>query len=488
MPVPVAVVRRRSPELLVGLVTATAAAWRIDVPSPWRDEGASWSAAGRPLADLVALTRTVDLVHLPYYLFAHGVLTVHDSITALRWASVVASAATAATLVALGRRLSSASVGVVAGLLFAVAPLTSRYGQEARPYAVAALTATVAALALTRATEPDARRRVWAGYGLTVVATGLVNVLALLVLTGHLVFVLGSRRSTLRSWVLATGGALVVLSPFLVATSRQAGQVSWLTRPGAGELGDVLGAPFDDLTLPGLLLVLALLAAWLRPAWVERSALALGSGWGLLPPVLLWLVSQWHPLFDGRYTVAALPGLCLALASVASRSPSDHTRRVATGATIVAVLAVTGWPAQLRYRDPASGHGEDVRGAVRILARQALPGDTVLFVPYHLRIVTLVAPAIGLPDISKLNDVALGSDAITSATLTGVDVSAVDLPSRMASRPRVWLVSGPTGTAAAVTPTDITKVALLDHDYVEVRRAWVAHFTLSLYEPRGQHR
>jgi mannosyltransferase len=311
----------------------------------------------------------------------------------------MASTATAVTLVALGRRLGSAPVGVVAGLLFAVAPLTSRYGQEARPYAVATLAATVAALALARATEPDARRWAWAGYGLAVVATGLANVLALLVLTGHLAFVLSSRRSTPRSWVLATGGALVVLSPFLVATSRQAGQVSWLTRPGTGELGDVLAAPFDGLALPGLLLILALLAAWLRPAWVERSALALGTGWGLLPPVLLWLVSQGHPLFDGRYTVAALPGLCLALASVASHSPPsfslrEQARRAVTGAMIVAVLAVAGWPAQLRYRDPASGHSEDVRGAVRILARQALPGDAVFFVPYHLRIVALMAPAL----------------------------------------------------------------------------------------------
>ena len=243
---------------------------------------------------------------------------------------------------------------------------------------MATLAATVAALALARATEPDARRRAWAGYGLAVVATGLANVLALLVLTGHLAFVLSSRRSTPLSsrrstplsWVLATGGALVVLSPFLVATSRQAGQVSWLTRPDAGELGDVLAAPFGGLALPGLLLALTLLVAWRRPAWVERSALALGTGWGLLPPVLLWLVSQWRPLFDGRYAVAALPGLCLALASVASHSPPfsfrDHARRAVTGTMIVAVLAIAGWPAQLRYRDPASGHGEDVRGAVRI--------------------------------------------------------------------------------------------------------------------------
>jgi mannosyltransferase len=509
-PTTTAMIRRRGPELAVAAVTAVITSWRVDVPSPWRDEGATWLAAGRPLADLLALTRTVDLVHLPYYLIAHAVLTVHDSIGALRWLSVAAATATAAVLTALGRRLGSTRVGVVAGLLLAVAPLTSRYGQEARPYALTALAASVATLCLARASAPEARRQAvpgrtvpgrtvpgrtwsgypWVGYVAAVVATGLANVIALLVVAGHAVFVMTLRPRSRRPWTVSTAAATATLSPFLVATSRQADQVGWLTRPGPHELADVLATPFNGLALPGMMLVLALAAAVLRPTWTDRSALVLGAAWGLLPPLLLWLVSQAHPLFDGRYTVAALPGTCLALASPAGALAPRGRGGVRTlpAVVLVTALAVSGWPAQLRYRDPASGHSEDVRGATRTLTAQAQPGDAILFVPYHLRIVNLMAPAVSPGTTTAgVDDVALDRTALASATLTGTDVPPEQLPARLTGHIRVWLVSKPARTAGTANATDGMKIALLARDYVEVRHEQAAPFTVTLYERRPAH-
>jgi mannosyltransferase len=493
---PVAVVRRRVPELAVTALVAAVASWRVDVPSPWRDEGATWMAAGRSLPDLFALTRTVDLVHLPYYLLAHAVLAVDDSILALRLLSVVATALTGGLLVALGRRLGSVRVGVTAGLALAVSPLASRYGQEARPYALAALAASLAALALARATDPDARRWAWQGgrawwlYGLAVVATGLVNVLALLVVAGHAVFVLTSRRSALRRWAVSTAGALAVLGPFVAATSRQAGQVGWLTRPTAHDLAVVLEAPFG----PGLTVVAGVAAATgVAPVagglrGLHRPAVVLGAGWGVLPPVLLWLVSQGHPLFDGRYAVAALPGTCLALAGLTPpRHPHDQGkgRAAAPAVVLVLALAVIGWPAHQGYRDPASGHAEDVRGALRILVGQARPGDAVLFVPYHLRIVTAMAPGLE-PALDAVlgavpDDVALGRDRIASASMAGEDVTAAEVPTRLAGRTRVWLLTD-TRAAPVATPADRAKLALLETGYIVVRREQVTHFTVTLHE------
>jgi len=150
----------------------------------------------------------------------------------------------------------------------------------------------------------------------------------------------------------------------------------------------------------------------------------------------------------------------------------------------VAALALVGWPAQLGYRDPASGHTEDVRGVLAILTTRSRPGDAVLFVPDHLRIVTQMAPGLGRPTNGLPDDVALGRDRIASATLTGTDVPPGDLTERMVGRDRVWLVTGPAGTATAVTPADARKVALLAHEFTEVRREQVPHFTVTLYQRR----
>jgi mannosyltransferase len=492
----VGLIRSRSPELLVTAAAAVLFGWRVGTPGPWRDEGATWLAAGRSLPDLLDLTRHVDLVHLSYYLLVHLLLTADGSLTAPRWLSVAAMAAAAGVLVSIGRRLGSVRIGVGAGLLLIAAPLASRYGQEARPYALAALAATVATRALVSAlaaSGPRARRRAWAGYALSVVLLGAVNVLALLVLSGHAPAAL-RRPGARRPWAVATGAALLALAPFLVATSRQRGQVGWLHRPAPADLLAVLSAPYDGWLLPALGLVLATVAVLRRPGPSDaddaddaddaaRAGLLLGAGWGLLPPVLLWLVSQAHPLFDGRYLVAALPGLALALAVTSASLPTPRRdqgiRRSVAVLAPALVLALAGGPAQLRYRDRSTGHTEDVRAVVSILTGEFRPGDAVLFVPWHLRIVTQM-----YPDPARMpDDVALGAGPVPSGTLTGTDLPTERLPRALAGYGRVWLVTGPAGLAGA-TGSDAVKARLLGSDYRLISRMQAPSFRIALYLSR----
>jgi mannosyltransferase len=472
---------RPLPELLAAGATAAVTGYGLASAGPWRDEMATRLAAGRSLEDLLALTRTVDLVHLPYYLLAHGVLAVHDSITALRALSAMALAATAAVLVATGRRLGSARAGLTAGLVLAVAPLASRYGQEARPYALAALAASLAAWRLVIAV--DGRRADWGWYAVALVVTGLANVLALLVVAGHLVFVVATRRRALRAWFTAVCAAGAGTAPFAIASFSQSAQVGWLTRPGADDLAQVLAAPLGGLLLPALLLTAAAVLG------ADRAVLVLGAAWGLLPPVLLWLGSQIHPLFDGRYAVASLPGIALAVASLVSVPRQRSLPPAVAVAALVVALGVHGWPAQRGYRDPAAGHGEDVRGVVRIVTEASRPGDAVLFVPHHLRIVLLQGPDAGPPDAAgpPPDDVALDRGPLASTTLTGVDVTAAELSRRLAGRERVWLVTKrlPGAGGDARTPADRAKLALLTRDFTEVRHEEVTFFRVTLHLRRS---
>ena len=92
----------------------------------------------------------IDAVSAPYYLLERAWAQVAGLLASLRFPSSLAMAG-CALLGALGKRLASVRVGVVAALLLAALPSVSRYGQEARPYAFAMAASCAALLLLLRA-------------------------------------------------------------------------------------------------------------------------------------------------------------------------------------------------------------------------------------------------------------------------------------------------------------------------------------------------
>ncbi|MDO3684256.1 glycosyltransferase family 39 protein [Micromonospora sp. C28ISP2-4] len=173
-----------------GLLTLVVTLAGIGHAQPWRDELATWSAATRPVPDLVRMTGTIDGATGPYYLLMHGwTALAGTSPAALRLPSALAMAVAAALTARLGAVLVGRRAGLLAGLLFAVLPVTSRYGQEARPYALATLLAVLATLLLVEALRRPGRWR-WAGYAAAVAALGLLHLLALTLLAAHAVVVL----------------------------------------------------------------------------------------------------------------------------------------------------------------------------------------------------------------------------------------------------------------------------------------------------------
>lgn len=454
----------------VGLVVY---GWRVGAPSPWRDEGATIEICRRPLGEILAVTRTIDLVHLAYYLIARLVLTLHDSVTTLRLVSVVAMAAAAALLVRVGARLGDPLTGGLAGLLLVASPLASRWAQDARPFALVTLAAVASTLVLVSCPDvaadagpPRARWRWW-GYGLSLLVLGVLNVLALLLVVAHGLFVVLTRpRPVRRRWAVATAGGLAAVGPFVALTFGQRAQVDWITTPAPSDLVVPFAAGFGSryvlLAVAGLTALAGALVLRARhrraPFVVPLGVLA--PAWAVAPPVVLWGVSQVDPLWDAHYVLFALPGLALGTALVLrllagagravvrGRHTQGSARAGLTGSRLrqglvvgglTGVLCLAGIPAQASYRDVAAGHGEDLRGVAAFLGRQAQPGDAVLYAPYKLRVIGNV-----YPDLTRgLADVALARTPSESATIHGVDVTAAELPARIRGHRRVWLVHGP---------------------------------------------
>jgi mannosyltransferase len=146
------------------------------------DELCTWWAASLPPDSFARLARYVDGVLAPYYLFMRYWMSVFgDSEAAMRAPAGLLMGACAGVVAQLGARLSNRAVGLRAGLLFALMPVVSRYGQEARPYAFAMFFAALSSLLLLRLIdEPKSLARA-AGYAGAVIALGFSHLLGLLI-------------------------------------------------------------------------------------------------------------------------------------------------------------------------------------------------------------------------------------------------------------------------------------------------------------------
>jgi len=252
--------------------------WGITTPSYWRDEAATIAAIQRPFGDLITMLGNVDAVHGAYYMLMWPLLHLFGAGEfVLRLPSAIAVAVTAAAVAAIGRRLISPWAGLAAGLVFAMLPVATRYGQEARSYAMVVAMAAIASYLLLRVlgAEPVRRRRWLVAYGASVAALGILNIFGLLLVGAHLVTVVleywrrkadPDYRRLAVGWLVAAAAGIVVASPLLVLGWMQKGQIAWLA------VNKSSSGPGTLLTLSGSLLVTAAVVAVIAIALVVSAA------------------------------------------------------------------------------------------------------------------------------------------------------------------------------------------------------------------------
>ncbi|EPJ35553.1 hypothetical protein STAFG_7409 [Streptomyces afghaniensis 772] len=425
--------------------------WGLDRGGMWGDESVTFQVAQRTVPQIWRLLHDVDAVHGLYYLFMHAVLTVHPGEVVLRLPSVCAATATAGLVAALGVRLAGPMVGLWAGLLYAITPMTGHYAQEGRSYALVAAGVTGATLLLLRAVEA-ATARAWWPYGTVVTLTCLLHELAVLVLCAHALTLALTRvpRAVWSGWARAAGAAVLVLLPLVWVSQGQSAQVAWLVTPGwdrAERLVRNFSPSPDGVVFWASLL---LMAVGLRARALAAVALPLL----LVPPGILMTVSQARPLFHDRYVLYSLAGASLLVAAGAGRVAGalgrvrfDGRRVRVGGRQVHALLGVTGVLALIvtfvhqlpvHRQDRSAAHRPDNLAAVSALAhRQMRPGDPVLFVPSVGRLAALAYPK----GFRQVRDIALRESAPRSGTLWGREATPEQLRHRLASVDRVWVVA-----------------------------------------------
>nr|WP_055506750.1 glycosyltransferase family 39 protein [Nonomuraea pusilla] len=435
-------------------VAAALGLWGLSSPSLWRDESVSGLAALMPLARLRDLLSDLDAVHALYYLLLRPFAAVGGPApeVALRLPSVLAFAAAAAGVAALGRRLAGPLAGGCAGLVYALTPVAVRYAQEARSYALVSTVAVLSVWLLLRLCDrPSAGR--CAAYGASVALLGWLHLYALLLVPAHLVTAhlvtahpagarpLPPRRPAAGLWVVAAlAGAAVALAPLvLVAAGQRDTQVFWLRPPGWADVAafpvEVAGGTAAAVALFGL------------AAWGARYALPVVP-WAVLPPALSMALSQAQPIYHPRYVLFAVPAVALLAGVGLARLPfRAGVATAAAGSLAFALLVV---PAQTALREPGS-RPDDLRGLAATLAAEQRPGDAVLFVPRRFRLFVAVygEPYRRLADLTPAPASGGGAAPPGADWGTAEPRTAAGLRAALAGVDRVWLVSPRIGTRYA---------------------------------------
>jgi mannosyltransferase len=434
-----------APPVIALLVTL----WHITTPSYWRDEAATVAAVSRPFGELIKMLGNVDAVHSLYYMMMWPIAHVFGTGEfMLRFPSAVAAAAGAAAVAGIGRRLISPWAGLLAGLVFAFLPVTSRYAQEARSYEMVVAMATIASYLLVRVllAEPSRRRRWIIAYGAGIGLLGVLNIFGLLLVPAHAVTVAlhirrdrksPAMRSLAIGWMLAVAVGVVMASPLLAYGWMQRAQIAWLSvntsSSGLNTLFSLSGSYL--VTTAAIAVVAVALVLGMdkskqqrRASWPWRLT-EVSLPWMVVPPFILFAASVVHPVYTSRYVLMCIPALALLVGAAAA-----SFGRVTAVCAVVIVLAAGG-TAQLAVRGPA-GHYDDIKALDQIVASKAKPGDAVLYTNPN-------AESFGYAykfGLGKLPNVGVQQPAIPSGTLAGQPATLAQVRAKLPHYKRVWIV------------------------------------------------
>jgi mannosyltransferase len=449
---PETVQRELSPRtitLLLLAITAVGAFFRflyLARKSFWLDEGVSVMLARLDASNLLHILWRREANMALYYALLRFWVHFGSGDYFVRSLSAIISLGAIPVIYLLGKRLFSSATGLIAAALFSVHAWQVRYAQEARSYSLYVLLSSLSCLFFLTAINNRTRRR-WNAYIVCSVLAIYSHFFAVLVVIAqwasfyflrHDQVVSVAFRRSLKS----IGLLFLPLAVFIV--SRGSGPLSWINRPGLGDLHrfllDLAGNGGDAL----LLLYAVCCAVALAAGGWSASKLTFTSwrylfllSWFFVPVVTTLAFSLIRPVFLPRYLLTCVaPLLLLAAAGLARLRPSW-----VAGILLIAMLGLSVRGTWAYYRSDFDLAREDWRGVTKYVLQNARSGDGILFHSAQARMpfeyysggqpprlaIRVIFPEYG--EKGRLSYMDFLANA-RNAPLTGI-------PSRY---PRVWLV------------------------------------------------
>lgn len=425
----------------------------------WYDEAFAILFSEKGPAAMVRGTLTVtgtaaaDVHPLGYYtLLWMWMRAFGESLVAVRSLSILAGLALVAVILLLGRSLFKPGTAVAAGLLAALAPFQVHYAQEIRMYAFLCLWLLLATYAYWRALRSSG----WAwviGFGIFAALAQYTQNLAAFYLVCLALWPLLTRNwKGLR--VALLGGALAVLMylPWLVHLPSQLAKVQqnyWVLRPDLARLFVlpvifVVNVPVPNTWLPlalfiGLSIVVIGLYGTVRA--VQQRSPSLQAGLCMLylafaPAALMFLVSQWNPVYLERALLPSGAIFCIWLAWSMLETQKLSLLHLLSLALIVAGFAL----GLYEHLTNTAGLYAPFQAMTQDLERRRAPGDVIIH-SNKLSMLPSVYFDRALPQSYIADPVGTASDTLALATQESLGLLAQpDIQTAAAGASRVWFI------------------------------------------------
>jgi mannosyltransferase len=392
-------VSRRATAAIGGITVAGAVLWfwQIGSKSLFQDEGFTASTVLRPWGSLLRLSLVHESNGLLHALLLRTLTVFGESEATLRSLSVLSLIALVPVVGAIGWRLVSPRVGVLASLLLVVNGTVAAYAHYSRTYALSMLLAGVATLLFVVDVDQP-RRSTLLGWAAGCLLLSYAHIIGVLLVGCHVasLWFLPAEQRLLRRRGIAAGAVVLLSLPLALLIGSHNEDMYGVSNVRPGVYRDVMYTLTGRAGLIGLAAfgVMFFLAArvtvrtW-RVAARGRQAWAHGLlvGWSVLPTVTLVILSPVNPLI-GRYLLFSMVGVFVYGAvglddairgSAGLWSLRGWQRYVPLALVLGAgVYGLVHW-----YSD---GSAEDWRGASRYVFATAEPDDRILFANDSVRL------------------------------------------------------------------------------------------------------
>lgn len=375
-----------------------------------------------------------------------------DSPLAVRSLSVLISMGTLVLVYYLARMVFDDRSALVAIGLFAFSPFQIHYGQENRMYALLAFFLIGATYFLWWGMQTR-RLAWWLLFGLfAALAQYTHNLAAFYLVPLALIPLLRRDWRSVRAVILSGLGALVLYLPWLIRIPEQLARVGrsyWTTPPSPARflttlLSYVTNLPLPDTWLPiGLFvtLVVVIIGGWqtLR-VWRSRPNGVREAAWmaylAFVPPILLFLISQWQPVYIERALLPSGVAFLLWVAWVISRSKLPQVMSVLISALLLLGMGM-GVYQHVTYRGFPYAPFDELDA---YLAQNLASSDVIL----HSNKLTML-PAVyynrDLPQRYLGDPVGSGADTLSLPTQQVLGLLAYPDPaSAVGEADRVWFI------------------------------------------------
>lgn len=346
--------------------------------------------------------------------------------------------------------LSERKTAYLSMLIAALAPFQIHYSQEIRMYSFLGMWLLLATYAYQRGSKTK-NWKWWAVFSMAAASAQYTHNLAAFYLVPLALSPLFHKDwKTLQAVFLAGLGAVVLYFPWLLELPTQLAKIQqayWVERPDLSKVFTLLLVYITNTPLPGNLIPAALLTVliivsigFLHTVRVAHQTNAKGGLWFLYlsigPPFLLFLFSQWRPVYIERALLASGAIFCIWLAWVLSKTNLSYVAQYSLFGSLV-ILFSLGIYQHITYRDFPYGPFKELEIS---LHRRVKPQDIII----HSNKLTLLPTIFFDPNLSQtfIGDVkGSRSDTLASATQEVLGVQAkTDIQTATQNSERVWYI------------------------------------------------